>query len=213
MDVSMRGNGLKTLDAVQFPLDQLRRLQLADNPLECNCSLLWLWRLVNEEEEEVGAGDATKSGSLTLDSEAIGCDIVEDSVKVRHRLIDMSEGDIQCPARLVTIVCAVLTVLLVTMAGVSVVLYLQFARRRKRIVEERKNVNERIVPQQIDKMELERYLQAQALTSEYRTLRPWEIPIKEADREEPDHYEKFDYFDHRRMPPPKAAPTPHVVYV
>uniref|UniRef100_A0A6B2E8Q6 Putative extracellular matrix protein slit n=1 Tax=Phlebotomus kandelakii TaxID=1109342 RepID=A0A6B2E8Q6_9DIPT len=207
VDVSMRGNGLRTLDAVQFPLDRLRRLQLADNPLECNCSLLWLWRLVHEEETD----GATDVQSLSLDSEAIGCD-VEDVTRVRRRLKDMSEGEMECPARLVTIVCAVLTVLLVTMAGVSVVLYVQFARRRKRMAEERKNVNERIVPQQIDKMELERYLQAQALTSEYRTLRPWEIPIKETDREEPDHYEKFDYFDHRRMPPPKA-PTPHVVYV
>ncbi|XP_059615501.1 leucine-rich repeats and immunoglobulin-like domains protein sma-10 [Phlebotomus argentipes] len=210
-DVSMRGGGLRTLDAVQFPLDRLRRLQLADNPLECNCSLLWLWRLVHEEERLDAEGGAPSS--LSLDSEAIGCDVVEDNVRLRRRLKDMSEGEMECPARLVTIVCAVLSVLLVTMAGVSVVLYLQFARRRKRIMEERKNVNERIVPQQIDKMELERYLQAQALTSEYRTLRPWEIPIKEAEREEPDHYEKFDYFDHRRMPTPKGTPTPHVVYV
>ncbi|XP_055693806.1 vasorin-like [Lutzomyia longipalpis] len=214
VDISMRSNGLMTLDAIQFPLDRLRRLHLAENPLECNCSLLWLWRLVHEEEAtDVGAEAAATGETLTFDRDAITCDVLEDNVRTRRRLIDMSEGEIQCPARLVTIVCAILTVLLVTMAGVSVVLYVQFARRRKRMIEERKNVNERIVPQQIDKMELERYLQAQALTSEYRTLRPWEIPIKEADREEPDHYEKFDYFDHRRMPPPKAAPAPHVVYV
>ncbi|GAB0087899.1 Leucine-rich repeat [Sergentomyia squamirostris] len=216
VDISMRGNGLTTLDAVQFPLDRLKKLQLSDNPLECNCSLLWLWRLVHEEEDtgtEANANKFLSSDALILDTDIVGCDVVEDNVRMRRLLRDMSEGEIQCPARLITIVCAILTVLLVTMAGVSVVLYLQFARRRKRMVEERKNVNERIVPQQIDKMELERYLQAQSLTSEYRTLRPWEIPIKEHNHEEPDHYEKFDYFDHRRMPPPKAIPAPHVVYV
>ncbi|XP_035786362.1 leucine-rich repeat-containing protein 15-like [Anopheles albimanus] len=44
-EVSMRRNALTRLDAVHFPLDRLQRLELAGNPLVCNCSLLWLWRL------------------------------------------------------------------------------------------------------------------------------------------------------------------------
>ncbi|XP_050098794.1 leucine-rich repeat neuronal protein 3 [Anopheles aquasalis] len=44
-EISMRRNALTRLDAVHFPLDRLQRLELAGNPLVCNCSLLWLWRL------------------------------------------------------------------------------------------------------------------------------------------------------------------------
>uniref|UniRef100_A0A182WDC4 LRRCT domain-containing protein n=1 Tax=Anopheles minimus TaxID=112268 RepID=A0A182WDC4_9DIPT len=44
-EISMRRNALIRLDAVHFPLDRLHRLELGGNPLVCNCSLLWLWRL------------------------------------------------------------------------------------------------------------------------------------------------------------------------
>uniref|UniRef100_A0A182QFJ8 LRRCT domain-containing protein n=1 Tax=Anopheles farauti TaxID=69004 RepID=A0A182QFJ8_9DIPT len=44
-EISMRRNALTRLDAVHFPLDRLHRLELGGNPLVCNCSLLWLWRL------------------------------------------------------------------------------------------------------------------------------------------------------------------------
>jgi hypothetical protein len=46
--VSLRGNALQTIAASDLPLAQLRYLALADNPLRCNCSLLWLWRLARE---------------------------------------------------------------------------------------------------------------------------------------------------------------------
>lgn len=72
---------------------------------------------------------------------------------------------------------------------------------------ERKNVNEPIVPQQVDKLELERYLAAQAVENEYRALHQWEMMKEQI--EEPDHYEKFDElrFETRR------SQKPHVVYV
>jgi Leucine-rich repeat (LRR) protein len=46
--VSLRGNALQTLNAADLPLGQLRIIALADNPLRCNCSLLWLWRLARD---------------------------------------------------------------------------------------------------------------------------------------------------------------------
>lgn len=107
-----------------------------------------------------------------------------------------------------TIVSAVLSVLLIVVTGLSVLFYMRRMKNRRNAMAERKNVNERIVPQQVDKLELERYLAAQAVENEYRALRQWELTMKEQ-IEEPDHYEKFDdfRFDTRR------SQKPHVVYV
>lgn len=47
--VSVRGSALASLDAAHFPLDRLHVLDVADVPLTCNCSLLWLWVLGREQ--------------------------------------------------------------------------------------------------------------------------------------------------------------------
>lgn len=47
--VSVRGSALASLDAAHFPLDRLQFLDVADVPLTCNCSLLWLWVLGREQ--------------------------------------------------------------------------------------------------------------------------------------------------------------------
>lgn len=225
VDISMRGNNLKTLDAIQFPLDRLQRLMLANNPLECNCSLLWLWRLATgyeyddddnvEEEATVAAlgGSNTSSNNLALDE--ITCFVHDDTRPVQKHLSRMSEGDIKCPAHLITIISAILTAVLILTAAITMLYYWRSIKRRKRILEERKNVNERIVPQKIDRVELERYLAAQqaAITNDYHALRPWEVPIKDAVKyneiNEPEHYEHFEYYDHKRT----LHHKPHVVYV
>lgn len=202
----MRSNNLHTLDAAQLPLDRLQRLYLAENPFECNCSLLWLWRLTNGIYEEENTNNMTNV--LVLDKNAIGCDVMGETI-VRRILNGMPESEIKCPAHIITIISAVISVLLVMTTGISVLLYLRMVKKKKKALAERKNVNERVVPQQVDKLELERYLAAQELSNEYRALRPWELPVKEL-IEEPDHYEKFDdfMFDSSRRPN-----KPHVVYV
>lgn len=239
----MRGNDLRTLDAAQFPLDRLSRLQLAGNPLVCNCSLLWLWRLTtgqlnanddthpNAANNVAAAADGgsyhatniqtkantvltqqshgtSNSNILILDADEIACDLWKDSERhTRHLLKSMAADDIKCPAHIVTIVSAILSILLIVLIGGSVLYYIR-VKNRKNAMSERKNVNERIVPQQVDKLELERYLAAQEMENEYRALRQWELTMKEQ-IEEPDHYEKFDEFryDTRR------THKPHVVYV
>lgn len=249
IEISIRGNDLRTLDAAHFPLDRLHRLQLAGNPLVCNCSLLWLWRLtngqINENSDGIEGGtsvsvaavsasnskatakmssssssltasnvqqllqNSTPNNVLILDVDEIACDLWEDAQRhTRHLMKDMSASDIKCPAHIVTIVSAVLSVLLIIVTGASVLFYMRRMRNRRNAMTERKNVNERIVPQQVDKLELERYLAAQAVENEYRALRQWELTMKEQ-IEEPDHYEKFDEFrfDTRR------SQKPHVVYV
>lgn len=44
--VSLRGNSLSTFEASHFPIERLTFLDLSDNPLNCDCNLLWLWILV-----------------------------------------------------------------------------------------------------------------------------------------------------------------------
>ncbi|KAI5750483.1 hypothetical protein M8J76_015956 [Diaphorina citri] len=44
--VSLKGNSLSHLEASHFPLERISFLDLSDNPLHCDCNLLWLWILV-----------------------------------------------------------------------------------------------------------------------------------------------------------------------
>lgn len=313
VEVYMQSNSLQTLYAAQFPIDQLEILYLGDNPLQCNCTLFWLWRLVtgnfengiqshdmkpgNMMSHDAGSvaalgsdfnaeGDddnlvrvaayvaerkkdvtakfrntnpsvASMSGFLKLDAERIGCEIWHDNRRTRQHLAAMTESEITCPAHVVTIVCAVLTCLLVVMTGASIIFYMRFVKRRRKLMHDRSlrsgksivNVHDRILPHQplsaasnggipgtlmnggyphhtlqpqrttlthnmhplhhqdyhqtmpqIDKLELERYLTAQAIANEYRALKPWELPpVKDTNTysDEPEHlYEKFDHYEY-----------------
>ncbi|XP_067626644.1 uncharacterized protein Fili [Eurosta solidaginis] len=204
LEIYMQGNSLQTLYSAQFPVDQLERLFLGDNPLQCNCSLLWLWRLVTgnfdgesnhvagvhvthtQREAAVAAlgtadtdaaataayiaqqkqtpiqrtqsdASSTSSGYLQLDTERIACDVWQDNIRLRRRLSSMSEGEITCPAHIVTIVCAIFTILLVLAIGASIVFYLRFVKRRRKLLHDRSltrsgksivNVHDRILQHQ-----------------------------------------------------------------
>uniref|UniRef100_A0A336MVZ7 CSON004955 protein n=1 Tax=Culicoides sonorensis TaxID=179676 RepID=A0A336MVZ7_CULSO len=218
VDISIRGNKLHTLDAIQFPLDNLQRLMLANNPLECNCSLLWLWRLVTENDVSSDKSVTSTTthhemNNLIIDRDEIACFITDDSQKIKKPLRKMYENEINCPAHLITIISAILTLLLVAIVVISMLYYMKVTKQRKHIVEEAKNVcSERIVPQKIDRVELERYLAQQTIANDYHALRPWEVPIKDAVKfneiNEPDHYEHFEYYDRKG-----TLHKPHVVYV
>uniref|UniRef100_A0A182K3J9 LRRCT domain-containing protein n=1 Tax=Anopheles christyi TaxID=43041 RepID=A0A182K3J9_9DIPT len=277
VEISMRRNALIRLDAVHFPLDRLHRLELGGNPLVCNCSLLWLWRLttgyglheadfrlivpaaaaaaalitaaqpgsVQQEEEDLLA--RSHHGPLYVDRDEIGCDRVEDGRRTRHLLRAMTESDIDCPTHLVTVISAVLSILLVLATGASVLYVLRLSKRRKQLLADeddprrRSGVTELIVPQKVDKLELERYLaQQQSLVHEYRTLRaPWELPlpVKEdlkygsvaatgrdlstVNSSGPggptDHYETLDYYQHQhqqqQQQQKRTLSRPHIVFV
>ncbi|XP_062698261.1 nyctalopin-like [Aedes albopictus] len=220
IDISMRRNALVSLDAVQFPLDRLQRLKLAGNPLVCNCSIRWLWRLVTgtvDEDDSDGIGIVGRAGDslanittvLMIDKDEIGCDQNEDGLVTRRILRNMSEGDINCPAHWVTVISVIASILLVLVVALVMVFYRKKFRQRKKILQERKNVHERIVPQKVDKLELERYLAQQVLANDYRELRPCDAairydsksstqPLRTPDPEESDHYENIDYLQHQR---------------
>ncbi|XP_055538385.1 nyctalopin-like [Wyeomyia smithii] len=220
IDISMRRNALVALDAVHFPLDRLQRLKLAGNPLACNCSIRWLWRLVTgtvDEEDSDGVAMVARGGDslanittvLMIDKDEIGCDLNDDGLVTRRTLRTMSEGDINCPAHWVTVVGVVGSIVVVLLVMFVVVFYRRKIKQRKKILQERKNVHERIVPQKVDKLELERYLAQQVLANDYRELRPCDVsmrydskcstqPLHSPDQEESDHYENIDYLQHQR---------------
>ncbi|XP_037952461.1 leucine-rich repeat and immunoglobulin-like domain-containing nogo receptor-interacting protein 2 [Teleopsis dalmanni] len=205
VEIFMQGNNLQTLYAAQFPVDQLEKLHLGDNPLQCNCSLLWLWRLVtgkfdgdqnphithdsggaavaalgvakegieaigstaayvaqhkpnkiHAQTEETIAHSSNTGTFPKLDAERISCDVWQDNVRTRRHLAAMSESEITCPAHIVTIVCAVLTCLLVILTVASIVFYLRFVKRRRKLLHDRNirssksivNVHDRILQHQ-----------------------------------------------------------------
>ncbi|KAL1373590.1 hypothetical protein pipiens_005133 [Culex pipiens pipiens] len=239
LEISMRRNGLIRLDAVQFPLDHLHRLRLSGNPLVCNCSLLWLWRLASEGDPDdeflltsaaltsaAGSGmvsDAEDSSSghpLVIDRDELGCDLYEDGRKIRRTLRTMTESDMGCPTHVVTVVSAVFSLLLLLATGASVLYFFRLSKRRKKLLQDpRKTVNELIhVPQKVDKLELERYL-AQQSQAEYRPLRggPWEVtPMLKDDQQfhqygNPLHEsDHYESFEYYQQQPQQQPPPPQV---
>jgi hypothetical protein len=208
IELSIKNNKLYKLDAVQLPLDQLKKLSLADNPLVCNCSLIWLWQLIKSssvtasehngraeqmisrdnrpDPKNIGASPSSSSTDdnlssisnvsniLVIDKNTIGCDIIitnDNNVKViRKLLMDMSENDIQCPTHIVTIISVIMTVIFIAVICVSILIIIKCSRnaqlkrrQQKYLTTERQNIGELIIPQKIDKYELERYLAEQQL--------------------------------------------------
>lgn len=125
--ISIKNNQLVTLEASHFPLDQLIRLELSGNPFRCNCSLLWLWRL--KEEQRSRAINNTDSAELTVDVENSHCAGPEPLEDVP--LADVTESQLGCSiswiaaASIVAFLCFVLTTVF------SVIYYSSVKRRLK----------------------------------------------------------------------------------
>lgn len=72
LDVSLQNNAFTTLDVAQLPIDRVNRLRLAGNPFVCNCSLAWLWRLIDAAATTVENGPTpgvTAARTRTTDAE------------------------------------------------------------------------------------------------------------------------------------------------
>jgi hypothetical protein len=227
IDLSIKNNKLYQLDAIQLPLDQLKKLSLADNPFVCNCSLIWLWQLIKSssvttsvysaddarQQSEMDAsemmGSSNGSNLLVIDKENIGCDIVikndDSNVKViRKQLMDMSEADIKCPTHIVTIISVILTVIFIAIICVSILVVIKCSRtaqlkrrQQKYLSTERQNIGELIIPQKIDKYELERYLAEQQMQHQQKQQQIQQQYQMNHHTIQPIHPNQNQYFQHQ----------------
>jgi hypothetical protein len=228
IELSIKNNKLFQLDAIQLPLDQLRKLTLADNPFVCNCSLIWLWQLIKsssvtssvrrpspaEQYSELADKSAMMSGNdsnlLAIDKENIGCDIViknddsNDKV-IRKSLIEMSEADIKCPTHIFTIISVIVTVIFIAVICISILVVIkcsrsaQLKRRQQKYMSgERQNIGELIIPQKIDKYELERYLAEQQLQHQQKQQQiQQQYQMNHHHTIQPIHPNQNQYFQHQ----------------
>ncbi|CAH0562087.1 unnamed protein product [Brassicogethes aeneus] len=85
--VSVRYNKLESLEVTHFPLDQLRELKVGGNPLQCNCSLSWLWQLIKIQKSK---SKSAKLGNNTVNS------MEEQAEQEHHHDLMLDVADIRC---------------------------------------------------------------------------------------------------------------------
>lgn len=126
--LSVRNNRLTNLEVTHFPLDQLRVLKLAGNPLQCNCSLSWLWHLIQGQTIKSKKGetnqtidnDDQQTNDLVIDLENIKCEGPEPLHNVL--LVDATESQLNCSIGWIAGISAAATILFI-MAIVGGFLY------------------------------------------------------------------------------------------
>lgn len=129
LHVSIQGNSLTTLDASHFPVDRLRSLDVSGNPFICNCSLLWLWKLAQEEQKlsEVvpsPVNETTRSlennETLRINLQNLKCDRPE--ALHGKLLLEVPESTVRCETTWLTV--AVVTALVLALFGATCVILL-----------------------------------------------------------------------------------------
>ncbi|XP_014255824.1 leucine-rich repeat-containing protein 4C-like [Cimex lectularius] len=137
--VSMKSNALTTLDASHFPLDQLRVLDLSDNPLYCNCSLHWLWDMAQVDSKIINATPV----SINNDSTTASPEEMKPQLRVivtdlrcanpeslrGHLLTEIPESTVRCEATWLTV--AIITGLVLALFAATCVVLLLFGSERK----------------------------------------------------------------------------------
>ncbi|KAG5673694.1 hypothetical protein PVAND_003717 [Polypedilum vanderplanki] len=171
IELNLNNNKFYQLDAIQIPIDQLKRLSLGDNPFVCNCSLIWLWHLVKLSSEYINSSNSNNKSSnlFIIDKDKIGCDIIvkggdDNEVKViRKMLVDMTESEISCPTNLLTMISVILTVIFIGIICISIFVIIKCSNVSRKRQQQQKcfSNSEVMIPQKVDKSELERYLAEQ----------------------------------------------------
>lgn len=231
--ISMRNNMFETIEASHFPLDQLVSLEIAENPLQCNCSLMWLWKLVTEQRNLLstrkssiendtnfidGEMHAGSNVEMTLDIDGIRCAGPE---KLSGTLLlDAPESDIRCSLNWMAVATGSGTAMFVVAVVFIGLLYSGALRKcvdrptSKSYMRRGHPSHDSSSPYQSEAAatsgrQLERdkceHIISPPLLSEYQTLPTWE---SFAGSKDIDLYRQFGYHTNAAHPS-----RPHVVYV
>lgn len=221
--ISIRNNRLTTLEATHFPLDQLKVLRLSENPFDCNCSLLWLWRLSQEQKKYRQNRNNTEDNheGLFIDTEGIQCAGPEGLEGIQ--LEEATESQMGCSMGLIATIAAVASGVLVL--G-TVLIFLCFGPIRRRI-KARRDKEEKpelevddipncpngtgtirnMRPMVYNDPQMNKYVIGPPILRDYPMLPscPWEKYRQESNHVSIDMYRQFDMNA-------KVA-RPHIVYV
>ncbi|KAF6211271.1 hypothetical protein GE061_014388 [Apolygus lucorum] len=133
--VSLRSNALATVDVSHFPLDRLRSLDLSGNPLHCNCSLHWLWKLAQTESQLPSRDSIPLQGNETSPEGQPQLRIVVRNLKcsspegLKGQLVtEIPESTVRCETTWLTV--AIITALVLALFGATCVVLLLFSSER-----------------------------------------------------------------------------------
>lgn len=225
--ISIKNNALSSLHASHFPLEQLQSLKLSGNPLHCNCSLLWLWKL-RQEHSTSATFNVSEISSVHIDFSEILCATPE---HLKNTLLaEIPESEIKCSINWITIMSAVLLVGVVVSIAGSILYYVGGLKRcskdkTKHVMADSDLTSN--LPKMSngimyganhqrpsdDKVEINRYLMmAPQVQDTYHSTPPWHTMNKapmNGDLVE-NMYQQFGY---ESIPHHKTMDRPHIVYV
>ncbi|KAJ8942272.1 hypothetical protein NQ314_010105 [Rhamnusium bicolor] len=191
--ISVRYNNLQTLEAIHFPVDQLHELRVGGNPLNCNCSLGWLWHLIqkyksnplklNETVHVENKKTKINTSDLILDIGDITC--VGPEGLSSQLLADATRSQLDCSVGWMAAISVTLTLIfsLLVIGGVVYCAPKHRSRTNKKELSEieetlRRNMpsshsrkNEPYEPSQIEKYVIS---SPSMIDKEYRSLPPWD---------------------------------------
>ncbi|XP_050671006.1 leucine-rich repeat-containing G-protein coupled receptor 4-like [Leptidea sinapis] len=226
--IYMRNNALETLDASHFPIDTLQELEISGNPFVCNCSLLWLWKLVGECESRNKKFDNT-STVLKIDYEDVKCAAPEHLKSIRF--IQIPESEYGCSSGWVVVAIVVMTISIIISIVGGVLFF--FGPLKKCKGDKSKQVMTSVIlngdvsklgnslvyttrgRENDNKREVDRYLMiGSSVTNNFHTLNPpWQSMDKSPYYQEDNEEHIYQQFAYETIPPHRTPEKPHIVYV
>lgn len=139
--ISMKYNAIKFLVATHFPLDQLEELRVGGNPLECNCSMGWLWKILqdnvavrldtNKTNVDSSGLSAKRSTELKLDVNDVICETPEELKD--KKLVSASQRQMDCSMSWLAIMSVSITVVFIVGILIGVFFFLPRKKRNNEI--------------------------------------------------------------------------------
>ncbi|VEN50585.1 unnamed protein product [Callosobruchus maculatus] len=170
--ISVRYNSLETLDATHFPLDQLFELKIGGNPLQCNCSMGWLWQVIKEGKSK----PLNQTDNLLLDENDIICSGPEELSGAL--LSAASSTQMSCSVGWIATISVIATgvFVLIVIGGV-----LYWAPKHKSRSKSELSVEQNPVPQcssskrsPFEPAQVEKYIMPPPMINDYRSLHSWD---------------------------------------